>query len=56
MIAKHYHVSSSVGLSRFPLCFFVNEKVQKQLGPSNCGLFALAFTVDLCQELDQSKL
>ena len=46
---KNYHVSSSVGISRFPLYFLVNEKVQKQLGASGCGLFALAFA-------NQSKL
>ena len=41
---KNYHVSSSVGLSRFPLCFLVNEKVQKQLGAA-----------DLCHGLDPTN-
>ena len=27
---------------------FLNEKVESQLGSSNCGLFALAFATDLC--------
>ena len=31
---------------------FVNEKVQKQVGSSDCGLFALAFATDLCHGLD----
>ena len=31
---------------------FVNEKVQKQLGGSDCGLFALAFATDLCNGLN----
>lgn len=28
---------------------FINEKVQKQIGSADCGLFALAFATDLCQ-------
>ena len=55
MIAKNYHVSSSVGISRFPLYFLVNEKVQKQVGASGCGLFALAFAADLCHGLDPTN-
>ena len=31
---------------------FINEKVQKQIGSADCGLFALAFATDLCQGLD----
>ena len=31
---------------------FMNEKVQKQVGSSDCGLFALAFATDLCHGLD----
>ena len=31
---------------------FLNEKVQRQFGGSNCGLFALAFATDLCHGLD----
>jgi len=31
---------------------FCNEKVQKQLGGSDCGLMALAFATDLCHGLD----
>ncbi len=31
---------------------FVNEKVQKQWGLSDCGLFASAFATDLCHGLD----
>ena len=34
---------------------FVNEKVQKQLGSSDCGLFALAFATDLCHGLDPTN-
>ena len=34
---------------------FVYEKVQKQLGSSDCGLFALAFATDLCHGLDPTK-
>ena len=30
----------------FLFVFLVNEKVQKQLGASDCGLFALAFAAD----------
>ena len=33
----------------------VNEKVQKQLGASDCGLFALAFAPDLCHGLHSTK-
>ena len=28
---------------------FINEKVQRQVGGSDCGLFSLAFATDLCQ-------
>ena len=35
--------------------FLVNEKVQKQLGASGCGLFALAFAADLCHGLDPAN-
>ena len=31
---------------------FFNVKVQKQIGGSDCGLFALAFATDLCFGLD----
>ena len=31
---------------------FINEKVQKQINTSDCGLVALAFATDLCQGLD----
>lgn len=31
---------------------FINEKVQKQIGFADCGLFALAFATDLCQGFD----
>ena len=31
---------------------FCNEKVQKQLGGSDCGLMAFAFATDLCHGLD----
>ena len=34
---------------------FVYEKVQKQLGSSACGPFALAFATDLCHGLDPTK-
>ena len=30
----------------------VNEKVQRQVGSNDCGLFALAFATDLCHGLD----
>ena len=30
----------------------VNEKVQRQVGSNDCGLFALAFATDLCNGLD----
>ena len=43
---KLNHVSSSVGLSRFPLYFLADGKVQKQPGAGGCGLFALAFAAD----------
>ena len=33
---------------------FLNEKVQRQLGSSDCGLFTLAFATDLCHGLDPS--
>ena len=33
---------------------FLNEKVQRQIGGSDCGLFALAFVTDLCHGLDPS--
>lgn len=33
----------------------VNEKVQRQLGSSDCGLFALAFAADLCHGLDPTN-
>ena len=33
---------------------FLNEKVQRQLGSSDCGFFALAFATDLCHGLDPS--
>ena len=38
-----------------PEATFVYEKVQKQLGSSDCGLFALAFATDLCHGLDPAK-
>ena len=38
-----------------PEVTFVYEKVQKQLGSSDCGLFALAFATDLCHGLDPTK-
>ena len=31
---------------------FTNEKVQKQINSSDCGLFALAFATDLCHGID----
>ena len=31
---------------------FINEKVQKQINTSDCGLVALAFETDLCHGLD----
>ena len=31
---------------------FMNEKVQEQVGSSDCCLFALAFANDLCHGLD----
>ena len=31
---------------------FINEKVQKQINSSDCGLFALAFATDLCHGVD----
>ena len=31
---------------------FINEKVQKQINLSDCGLFALAFATDLCHGVD----
>lgn len=31
---------------------FSNEKVQKQINSSDCGLFALAFATDLCHGID----
>ena len=31
---------------------FMNEKVQKQINSSDCGLFALAFATDLCHGID----
>ena len=34
---------------------FLNEKVQKQIGVSECGLFALAFATDLCYGLDPAN-
>ena len=42
-------------LHRGPEVTFVYEKVQKQLGSSDCGLFALAFATDLCHGLDPAK-
>ena len=33
----------------------VNEKVQRQLGSSDCGLFALAFAAELCHGLDPTN-
>jgi hypothetical protein len=34
---------------------FLNEKVQKQIGVGECGLFALAFATDLCYGLDPAN-
>ena len=34
---------------------FLNEKVQKQRGLSDCGLFALAFATDLCHGVDPAN-
>ena len=34
---------------------FINEKVQRQMGSSNCGLYALAFATDLCAEKHSMK-
>ena len=34
---------------------FLNEKVQKQIGVSECGRFALAFATDLCYGLDPAN-
>ena len=31
---------------------FINEKVQKQINASDCGLFSLAFATDLCHGID----
>ena len=31
---------------------FINEKILKQIGSADCGLFAPAFATDLCQGLD----
>lgn len=31
---------------------FTNEKIQKQINSSDCGLFALAFATDLCHGID----
>ena len=31
---------------------FMNEKVQRQVGSNDCGLFALAFATDFCHGLD----
>ena len=39
----------------FLFIFLVNEKVQKQVGASGCGLFALAFAADLCHGLDPTN-
>ena len=35
---------------------FINEKVQRQVGGSDCGLFSLAFATDLCHGLDPVHL
>ena len=35
---------------------FINEKVQRQVGASDCGLFSLAFATDLCHGLDPVHL
>ena len=34
---------------------FLNEKVQKQVGGNDCGLFSLAFATDLCHGLDPAN-
>lgn len=34
---------------------FVNEKVQRQVGGSDCGLFSLAFATDLCHGIDPTN-
>ena len=33
----------------------VNEKVQKQLGASDCGLFAVPFATDLCHGIEPTN-
>ena len=35
---------------------FINEKVQRQVGANDCGLFSLAFASDLCHGLDPVHL
>ena len=35
---------------------FINEKVQRQVGASDSGLFSLAFATDLCHGLDPVHL
>ena len=39
-----------------PKVTFINEKVQRQVGASDCGLFSLAFATDLCHGLDPAHL
>ena len=34
---------------------FINEKVQKQVGGDDCGLFALVFATELCHGLDPTN-
>ena len=34
---------------------FLNKRVQKQVGSSDCALFALAFATDLCYDLDPTS-
>ena len=34
---------------------FINEKVQRQVGGSDCGLFSLAFATDLCHGIDPTN-
>lgn len=34
---------------------FINEKVQWQVGGSDCGLFSLAFATDLCHGIDPTN-
>ena len=34
---------------------FINEKVQRQVGGSDCGLFSLAFGTDLCHSIDPTN-